>query len=259
MFTRQQYSAGINYTMPFLWVNNNDYESVGREIEKIKESGSNAFCVESRIYEEFCGAEWWKLMDFIVGKAESLRMKVWLLDDKHFPTGGANGAVERNPQLRPKYIVSDEVDVRGPVRRGKVLQQTRPDARLYCAAVLRQTGNETFEYYKDVTDCVVDGSTLKVDLPQGYFRVCAVSVCTGYDESGVMIDMLSRASVRLLIDEVYEPHYARYKGTCFEGFFSDEPRFGNGVYNGALYRGGGAGVQLGGGYGRLPRAAGSGI
>ena len=238
MFTRQQYSAGINYTMPFLWVNNNDYESVGREIEKIKESGSNAFCVESRIYEEFCGAEWWKLMDFIVGKAESLRMKVWLLDDKHFPTGGANGAVERNPQLRPKYIVSDEVDVRGPVRRGKVLLQTRPDARLYCAAVLRQTGNETFEYYKDVTDCVVDGSTLKVDLPQGYFRVCAVSVCTGYDESGVMIDMLSRASVRLLIDEVYEPHYARYKGTCFEGFFSDEPRFGNGVYNGALYRGG---------------------
>lgn len=179
MFTRQQYSAGINYTMPFLWVNNNDYESVGREIEKIKESGSNAFCVESRIYEEFCGAEWWKLMDFIVGKAESLRMKVWLLDDKHFPTGGANGAVERNPQLRPKYIVSDEVDVRGPVRRGKVLLQTRPDARLYCAAVLRQTGNETFEYYKDVTDCVVDGSTLKVDLPQGYFRVLPRSAGSG--------------------------------------------------------------------------------
>ena len=63
----------------------------------------------------------------------------------------------------------------------------------------------------------------------GFFRVCFVWEGTGFDETGLFIDMLNPDSVQLLIDEVYAPHYERYKGTCFAGFFSDEPRFGNGI------------------------------
>ena len=44
-----------NYTVPFLWVADNNYDSIGKEIEKIKESGSDAFCVELRVHKDFCG------------------------------------------------------------------------------------------------------------------------------------------------------------------------------------------------------------
>jgi hypothetical protein len=43
--------------------------------------------------------------------------------------------------------------------------------------------------------------------------------------------MMSKASVKVLIGAVYEPHYERYAndfGNAFAGFFSDEPEFGNG-------------------------------
>ena len=44
------------------------------------------------------------------------------------------------------------------------------------------------------------------------------------------LNPLVKEATQILIDEVYEPHYAHYKddfGTLIEGFFSDEPRFGN--------------------------------
>ena len=105
------------YTMPFLWIANNDYEAIGREIEKIRESGSETFCVESRTHSDFCRPRWWEVMDFIVKKADSLSMRVWLLDDKHYPTGFANGAVERFPALRQRHIFSENRDLCGPALR----------------------------------------------------------------------------------------------------------------------------------------------
>src|SRR5699024_6890654 len=41
---------------------------------------------------------------------------------------------------------------------------------------------------------------------------------------------LVKEATQVLIDEVYEAHYRHYKdefGTTIQGFFSDEPRFGN--------------------------------
>ncbi len=70
-----------NYTVPFLWVADNNYDSIGKEIEKIKESGSDAFCVESRVHKDFCGPDWWNVMDFVISKASSLNMNVCLLDE----------------------------------------------------------------------------------------------------------------------------------------------------------------------------------
>lgn len=45
-------------------------------------------------YEHFCEDAWWKMMDIILAEAEKRGMRVWILDDKHFPTGYANGILE---------------------------------------------------------------------------------------------------------------------------------------------------------------------
>lgn len=220
--------------MPFLWVANNEYDAIGKEIEKIHESGSHCFCVESRVHPDFCRENWWRVMDFIVKKASELDMRVWLLDDKHYPTGYANGAVEKRPELRQRHVFSENADVCGPKKNAKLLVNTKADdgknTRSICAVLLKKTARG-YILYADISAGLC-GDFLRLDIPAGAYRVCVIKTGTGYDERGMFIDMLNPQSVQLLIDEVYETHYARYKNTCFAGFFSDEPRFSNGISDG---------------------------
>ena len=92
------------HIFPFLWLHGEPKERIYEEIKAIYDSGVKMFCVESRPHPEFCQDGWWRDLDFILETAESLGMKVWILDDKHYPTGYANGGVERNPSLKARQI-----------------------------------------------------------------------------------------------------------------------------------------------------------
>ena len=106
-----------NYLLPFFWVHGETKEVIGEYIEKMYEAGCRAFCVESRPHPDFLGDGWWSDMDFILSKAESLSMKVWILDDAHFPTGYANGRIATaSEELKQKYIRHREMDIAGPVK-----------------------------------------------------------------------------------------------------------------------------------------------
>lgn len=63
------------------------------EMEKIYEYGIRAVCLEARPHDEFCGPGWWHDVDVILDEAKKREMKIWILDDKHFPTGYANGLI----------------------------------------------------------------------------------------------------------------------------------------------------------------------
>lgn len=85
-----------NYILPFFWQHGEDDETLIREIDAIEKSGVRALCVESRTHEDFCGDGWWHTMDTILSECKRRGMKVWILDDKHFPWGYANGIIPRN-------------------------------------------------------------------------------------------------------------------------------------------------------------------
>ena len=51
-------------------------------------------CIEARPHPDFVGDQWWSDLDLILAKAKENEMKVWILDDSHFPTGYANGKVK---------------------------------------------------------------------------------------------------------------------------------------------------------------------
>ena len=84
---------------PFLWMRGEPEEVLRTEMEKIHACGITGVCVESRPHPDFLGPGWWRDMDIVVEEAERRDMKVWVLDDAHFPTGYANGAVKDNPHL----------------------------------------------------------------------------------------------------------------------------------------------------------------
>ena len=97
-----------NHLLPFLWVHGEDDATYRKMVRVIDEANIRAFCVEARPHKDFCRENWWRDMDIILDEAEKRGMKVWILDDKHFPTGYAAGLIEEKYPER-KIIVIDSL------------------------------------------------------------------------------------------------------------------------------------------------------
>ncbi len=231
-----------NYLYPLFWQHGDQKEVLEEYVEKIKESGCGAFCVESRPHPDFLGEGWWRDLGILLGKAEELGMKVWILDDSHFPTGYAGGRVKEAPEnLRQWFLRHREMDIPGPVD-GKIAigpfsgerQGIVGDGEQLVSAVLvKRCGGKDFASdgrFWNLTGQVRDGWLL-LKLPKGQYRLYVIVRCRG--EEGPFadyIDMTNPESVKILLAETYEKHYQHFGhefGRTITGFFSDEPGFYN--------------------------------
>ena len=112
---------GGNYILPFLWLRGEGGEAVRREMEKIDECGIKAVCLESRPHPDFAGPDWWRDVDVALKEARERGMKVWILDDAHFPTGMANGLLPKKyPERAKQYLAAKSFDVVGPLARAEL-------------------------------------------------------------------------------------------------------------------------------------------
>lgn len=234
-------NEGGNYILPFFWQHGEDAETLIAEIDAIYDSGIRALCVESRTHEDFCGDGWWWTMDLILSECESRGMRVWILDDKHFPSGYANGIIPKKyPEQAMWGITERHMDVVGPMKDASVMCQwkTAPeDELLGIVACKRASGAETLTgECIDITDCLSD-DMVYFDIPEGTWRVFFLFKT----RSGIhahkleYCDKLTAFGGDAYIEAVYEPHfahYSRYFGNTLAGFFSDEPCFGNNTQNG---------------------------
>lgn len=231
-----------SYILPFLWLHGEPKERVKEEILAIKNSGIKELCAESRPYEKFCQDEWWEDFGFILRTARENDMGVWLLDDRAFPTGYANGYLEKeeNEHLRKKLIREIQIDAQGPTKCAKFYVGGRvfegeSVINITACQYKKGTKGESLDY-KTAVDLTKNLSNGMVywDVPQGNWRVC-VTIATkpfAYKDNRFFyyIDMLSKSSCHAMIDAIYQPHYEHFKeyfGNTFRGFFSDEPGFLN--------------------------------
>ena len=237
-----------NYIFPFLWLHGEDKKTLLGNIHKIYDSGVKAFCLESRPHPDFLGDRWWQDLDIILNEAKSLGMKVWILDDSHFPTGFANGKVKNDlPQYLKKYLYIKQLDFRGPQQDATIiLKYLRPDRRFQPAdpnvqqpekilkvIAAKKIGNDKVDANSlvDITDSLKDG-LLNWNVPDGEWRIFTLieTIHGGEKETEGYLNPLVSDATKVLLNEVYKPHYEHYKemfGNVIAGFFSDEPRFGN--------------------------------
>lgn len=240
------------HILPFLWVHGEDEATYRKMVGVIQDANIDAFCVEARPHKNFCKEEWWRDMDIILDEAEKRGMKVWILDDKHFPTGYANGMAEKAPDhLRRQGILHKVFKVKGGKITLNAVKNAHPpvvkqpmyvmtdlfyknmskenqfsdDRLLSVTAIRRDRTQAPIDLTADLKDGVLSWSA-----PEGNWEVqiCFLSRNIGAHRS--YINMMDRESCRIQIDAVYEPHYAHYKekfGTVIAGFFSDEPELGN--------------------------------
>lgn len=248
-------NKGDNYILPFFWQHGEE-EAVLREyMGAIQNAGIHAVCVEARPHPDYAGPQWWHDLDIIMDEARKRNMRVWVLDDAHFPTGYANGKIkDADPELCKQYAMVSTADVGGPIRSLEIdiasMAQYKPspfgsntspfmrnvtirtfdDDKLLCVIASKLVeGHEVDDSLLDLTDKVVDGKLLW-DVPAGIWRIYVIYNTRNGGGRTDYINIIDEASCRVQIDAVYEPHYERYKddfGKTFAGFFSDEPLFGN--------------------------------
>ena len=247
---------GENYILPFFWQHGEDEATLRDYVRAIDEANIHAVCVECRPHPDFCGPKWWEDLDVILDEAKKRNMKVWILDDDHFPTGHANGGIENaDISLRPWYVETVAADCYGPSPANRfditkaIEKATAPsndprqammlrggqklhfdnDIEILSVVAWELDENGRMVRYTDVSDCVKDG-VLVWDVPNGSYRFYVTFLTHNGEGRTDYINILDHDSVRVLIDKVYEEHYARYKddfGKTILGFFSDEPMVGN--------------------------------
>ncbi len=223
-----------NYLAPFFWLHNEDDALILDELRRVYDCGIRAVCLESRTHEEFCREDWWSDCRLIMDFCREHDMKVWILDDKHFPSGYANGIYEKHPELVQWNIVERHTDVVGPIRDGCVYtdEWAMGDEilRVFACRHIPNSDALTNEIY-DLTAHMA-GDYVYLDLPEGMWRIVfLLKTRKGLDHRVMRYsDKLNPASTQAYIEEVYESHWehlSEYFGDPLVGFFSDEPEFGN--------------------------------
>lgn len=247
---------GNNYIFPFLWLHGEEEPVLREYMEAIHNSGIGAVCIESRPHPDYCGPKWWKDMDVIIDEAKKRDMKIWILDDSHFPTGFANGALEDKPDnLHRQFLYFSSAEVVGPMKsvQMNVTKCAKYVKNAYVVNVFSMRNNKEHRWFEDdklvsvcaaridegfdattlidITELVKDGQ-LTWDVPPGKWMIYVNYLTRNSGCRENYINMVDKESVRIQIEAVYEPHYEHYKeefGKTIAGFFSDEPEFGNGL------------------------------
>lgn len=230
-------------------------------MNKIYESGIKAVCVEARPHPDFLGDKWWEDLDLIMDEARRLGMKVWVLDDSHFPTGYAAGRIKKEfPHLQKQYLKLQQQDFVGPKKNTRFLvkwakvpnpkehvisvgveekehpQHTssqEPQDQIIGVIAAKRVGLNEIDSNTliDISEYEENG-VVYWDLPDGDWRIFTLvkTIHGGEEATKGYLNPIVPQATDILINTVYQAHYERYCddfGKTFSGFFSDEPRFGN--------------------------------
>lgn len=242
-----------NHIMPFFWQHGEEEATLREYMAAIAHANCGGVCVESRPHPDFCGPKWWKDMDVILDEARKRNMKVWILDDSHFPTGFANGAVKNAPlNLHRQSLCTTVLSFEGSAQNVTIdLKEAIPPEfrpanmmeKFVIPAMLKDAPH--FEDDKILAVTAVntktgeavslnppyEGDSICWEKPDGKWDVYVIGLSRNCGPHREYINMLEADSCRLLIDAVYEPHWQHYAddfGKTITGFFSDEPELGNG-------------------------------
>ena len=211
-----------NYILPFLWMHGASDERKRKMVEVIYESGAKAVCVEARPHPDFAGPLWWHDVEVILEEAKKREMKVWILDDAHFPTGLANGAAEHAPEhLKRICLEAQHIDILGPasgvtvnieerLNRNPETDECMPEyykekvVEVLLAEVETKEEQEVLKNVICLTEQIKNG-TVTLSVPKGVYRVFIITRKIHASKFlSDAISFLEPESVDLLINAVYD-------------------------------------------------------
>ena len=173
----------------------------------------------------------WKAMEAGCRAYAENGFKVWIYDEKGYPSGSAGGAVlEAHPEFESVGLIC--------FRYWKTLgrctgyRSDTPSGKLYRAYLIRLDQEQEAI---DITHTTNPSGTLRFDVPEGQYQLVvfvqrylfdATHAAHSYSEPRRYIDLFNPNATRAFLDCTYEK-YAEYVGDLFgnaiSAFFTDEP------------------------------------
>lgn len=220
-----------NYILPFYWMRGESKELLLEGMQRIYDCGIRAVCLEARPHPDFVGEKWWHDFDIILKRAKELGMKIWILDDSHFPTGRCNDTITPDSPYRKFALTHYCIDISGPMKDASFIVDLDKNETFVAAIAGKRDVSDPYRLTNviDITH-TRKGNFLEFDIPDGFWTVVIIKVTDKNVGRPHYANLIDRNAVKYLIDTVYEPHFSRYGaefGTVIAGFFSDEPELGN--------------------------------
>ena len=213
-----------NYIFPFFW-QHGEPEAVLREYMKvIYDANIRAVCVESRPHPDFAGDGWWRDMNIILDEARKRDMKVWFLDDSHFPTGYCNGKMEEKPTACRRWFLTYKV--LGEMTEGETQKwvaqeykavppfepswienyfhmsfETFPDDKWIGAVAVKKGGSSE----NDLIPIMEMEQTLLFTAPEGEWKIYSLMLTRNRGPHRNYMNMLDYEACHTVIEAVYEP------------------------------------------------------
>lgn len=145
-------------------------------------------------------------MDIIIDEAKKRDMRVWILDDAHFPTGFANGWIrDKYLEHRKIYLKEEHLDVIGPQRNASILKSELMNDNEELLGVIASRrvdeGEAVDDTLLDLSDNV-KGDFIYWDIPDGYWRVFLIIVTSEGGWKSDYLNPINPVSSRVLIDDL---------------------------------------------------------
>src|SRR5699024_6080820 len=187
-----------NFLFPFFWIRGEDEKTIRNYVNKVYETGIREICIESRPHPEYLKTGYWEDIEIILDEVEKLNMRVWFVDDEHFPTGSAAGRVKKEfPHLQKKYIRLHQIDVHGPQKnsfydlkfsyfnnRNQLMESMMSDAKMnkdLQANILRILAAKQTDFNSIEIDTLIDiteyieNNILTWEVPEGRWKILVIS------------------------------------------------------------------------------------
>lgn len=246
-----------NYVLPFFWQHGECEDVLRTYMRAIHDANIREVCLEARPHPDYAGEGWFHDLDIILDEAKKLDMKIWILDDAHFPSGQCGGKlINESDELQKLYLKYRSVELAGPMSGVSIpvelmakefknpfadkmagngnKKKWYADDQLFAVIATKMDGKNGKIHHLDenmieLTDLVKNG-VVEWNVPNGNWKVFVLYTTRNNGGRHGYINLLSKKSCRKQVEYCYEPHYKRYKeefGKTILGFFSDEPEIGN--------------------------------
>ena len=213
----REYSA-----VPFWFLNDDmEPEELRSQLQKMQEKGIYECIAHPRkgLTVEYLSEDWFSRIGVILDEAKRLNMKIWIYDEKDWPSGYAGGKViAENPEYAAQCLSVEKII---PVMGKPITVPEIPGKKL--VRVIAAWSNQKFYDITDQPDWASQSLCWEVFV----LRSEKCGHCPAYSDQPY-IDLLNRDAVATFVrltHEEYKKRFPEHWGSTIKGFFTDEPGF----------------------------------
>lgn len=212
----------------------NRRQTLRQELARLKDVGYAGVVVNVRGDEYLENEEHWDELRYILKTADEMGLRLWIYDEKGYPSGLAGGLTLRNhPEWAAKGLVcvcryGKDVRIEHPVGHlepvcavaypAKTLKEIRPETGVDVSHCITADGGVVWQGDREMLVCLVV-RTIAFEMTHSAQNLSSVQM---------YVDLMDREAVGEFIRNTYEAYYA-HVGEFFDGrieaFFTDEPSY----------------------------------